>query len=159
MMPGSDLRRKKVLAISSGGGHWVELMRLRPAFIHHNVAFATVFPEYREDVVDAPFYTIPDISRFNKRKLPSVATRVLDIIYREKPDVVISTGALPGLIALVAAKSLFQAKTIWIDSIANSGQLSTSGAFAKSVADIWLTQWPELAGRSRKGPEHWGAVL
>jgi hypothetical protein len=37
-----DLATRRVLAISSGGGHWVELMRLRPAFQDAIVSYATV---------------------------------------------------------------------------------------------------------------------
>jgi hypothetical protein len=35
-------RKKKILAVASGGGHWVELIRLSPAFEGHVVVFATV---------------------------------------------------------------------------------------------------------------------
>jgi hypothetical protein len=30
---------KKVLAVASGGGHWVQLLRLQPAFVHHKVTY------------------------------------------------------------------------------------------------------------------------
>ena len=70
---------------------------------------------------------------------------------------VITTGSLPALIALVLAKYVFGAKTIWIDSIANAEKLSASGKKAGKIADLWLTQWPQLSGPD--GPQHWGAVL
>ena len=35
-------RSKRILAIASGGGHWVELLRVRPAFDGGDVAWATV---------------------------------------------------------------------------------------------------------------------
>ena len=35
--------KKRILALSSGGGHWVQLLRLRPAFDDGcEVTFATV---------------------------------------------------------------------------------------------------------------------
>jgi hypothetical protein len=46
---------------------------------------------------------------------------------------------------------------MWIDSIANVKQLSSSGKLAGKFADVWLTQWPDLAKES--GPRYWGAVL
>jgi hypothetical protein len=70
---------------------------------------------------------------------------------------VITTGSAPGLIALSMAKHLFGARTLWIDSIANCEQMSSSGLRARRFADVWLTQWPQLAGPD--GPAHWGAVL
>ena len=41
---------KRILAIASGGGHWVELQRLKPAFEDLDVVYASVYPEYAEDV-------------------------------------------------------------------------------------------------------------
>ena len=37
-----DRRRKRVLAVASAGGHWVQLMRLRPAFGEDDVTYVTV---------------------------------------------------------------------------------------------------------------------
>jgi hypothetical protein len=55
------------------------------------------------------------------------------------------------------ARTFLRARTIWIDSIANVERLSSSGAQARRVADVWLTQWEHLA--RPEGPEYWGAVL
>ena len=83
------------------------------------------------------------------------------ILLKERPKVVVTTGSAPALIALILAKYLFRANTIWIDSIANAERLSTSGKTAGQFADIWLTQWPQLASAkgTERHPEYWGAVL
>jgi hypothetical protein len=60
-----------------------------------------------------------------------------------RPHVVVTTGAAPGLVAIGVGK-LFGAKTVWIDSLANSEVLSLSGRIAEKYADLWLTQWPHL---------------
>lgn len=153
----SDGKRPKVLAIASGGGHWVQLRRLAPAFEGLNVAFASVYPDYQHDVPEHRFYTFPDASRFAKAKIPGLVIRLFSILLKERPQVVITTGSFPGLLTLAMAKTVFRAKTIWIDSIANCEELSTSGSKAGRFADIWLTQWEHLAGED--GPQHWGAVL
>ena len=70
---------------------------------------------------------------------------------------VVSTGAAPGLIALPIAK-LFGARTVWIDSLANCERLSLSGRIARHFSDLWLTQWPHLAG-SHAGLRCYGSVL
>lgn len=147
----------KILAIASGGGHWVQLRRLAPAFEGAEVAFASVHADYRDDVPGHRYHAFDDVSRFNKHKVVKVAFQIARILRRERPDVVLTTGAGPGLIALALAKPLTGARTIWIDSIANSERLSSSGAWAGRFADVWLTQWPHLAGS--KGPAHWGTVL
>jgi UDP-N-acetylglucosamine:LPS N-acetylglucosamine transferase len=156
-MPRSQkLKRKKLLAVASGGGHWVELLRLSRAWIDCEAVFVTVNQVYRADVPRYKFYSVSDATRHTRIQLVRVALRLLWIICKERPDVIISTGAAPGYVALRIGK-LFGAKTVWLDSIANAEELSLSGAMAGRCADLWLTQWPHLAGE--KGPYFRGAVL
>jgi Oligosaccharide biosynthesis protein Alg14 like len=82
--------------------------------------------------------------------------RLAWILLKERPDVLISTGAAPGYVALRIAHTL-RAQTIWLDSIANVAELSLSGAKVGRYADLWLTQWPHLAGP--QGPHYTGSVL
>lgn len=154
----------KVMAIASGGGHWVQLLRLRPAFDDLDVFYVSLDPTSATDVPDRRYYTIREASRKHKWAFIIVAMQLFWILLKERPKVVITTGSAPALVAIMIAKHIFRAKTIWVDSIANAEKLSTSGQKAGGVADIWLTQWPELSepgARDTKGrlPEHWGAVL
>ena len=153
----SERRRRRVLAISSGGGHWIQLQRLRPAFADYDVCYVSVFPDYAEDLGGARYYVVADMTRRNVGRLIVLVPQLLRIIRRERPDVVITTGSAPGLIALAVAKLASRARTVWIDSIANCERLSSSGRMARFVADEWLTQWPDLA--RAEGPHYWGAVL
>jgi UDP-N-acetylglucosamine:LPS N-acetylglucosamine transferase len=156
-MSSDELARKpKIVAISSGGGHWIQLLRLRPAFVGCDVTFVTVKGGYRTDVGDARFRVVPDANRWAKLKLARTAFSVLRMLLRERPDVVISTGASPGYFALFFGKML-GARTIWVDSMANVEELSMSGQRARRYADLWLTQWSHLAGPD--GPEFRGSVL
>lgn len=149
-------RKKKILAVSSGGGHWVELIRLILAFEGHDTVFATVEEAYRSEVGAAQFYTIRDVTRWNKLRWVQTFIKLAWILLLERPDVVVSTGALPGYFSLRLAK-WFGAKTIWIDSIANVEELSLSGRMIGKYADLWLTQWPHLARAD--GPLYRGSVL
>lgn len=149
-------RSIKVLAISSGGGHWVQLNRLRPAFDGCDLTFATVKESYRTQIKDAKFTVIPDANRSTKLQLLKSAYSIFRTIWKIKPDVVISTGAAPGYFA-IRIGNLFKAKTIWVDSIANAETLSLSGQKAGKHADLWLTQWPDLAKEG--GPQYAGNVL
>lgn len=151
-----QLNRKKVLAVSSGGGHWVELLRLGRVWTDCDVVFVTVNQEYRADVPGYRFYSISDGTRHTKVRLIRASWRLFWIVRKEKPDVVISTGAAPGYIAIRIAK-FFGSKTIWLDSIANAEELSMSGRLAGRCVDLWLTQWPHLA--KENGPHFRGAVL
>lgn len=149
-------RRKKVLAISSGGGHWVELLRLRPAFDGHFVVYATVSEAYRSQIGDAPMHVIRDVTRWDRVGLARTSLQVLKLLLTERPDVVISTGALPGFFGVLFARRL-GIQTIWVDSLANVEELSMSGQKIGRHADLWLTQWPELARPG--GPVYAGTVL
>jgi len=132
------------------------LLRLRPAFVDCDVTFATVNEAYRSDVGNAPFFVIPDANRWAKLKLARTAFSVLKLLLHERPEVVISTGASPGYFALWLGKKL-RARTIWVDSLANVEELSMSGQLVRRHADLWLTQWPHLAGAT--GPEFLGSVM
>jgi UDP-N-acetylglucosamine:LPS N-acetylglucosamine transferase len=139
-----DGERQRVLAVASSGGHWVQLCRLRPAFDGHDVAYLTTDPGHRAEVGDARFHTVNDANRWSKAALVRSALKILWVVLRERPNVVVSTGAAPGYIALRLGK-LLGARTVWIDSVANVDELSLSGQMASVRADLCLTQWPHLA--------------
>ena len=146
----------KVLAVASGGGHWTQMMRLVPAFSGCEVVFVGVKAMYRDDVADARFYAIPDVSRLHLASLPRALLALVGILLRERPQVVVTTGSAPGLLALRLAR-LLGMRTVWIDSVANVEELSLSGRKARRYADLWLTQWPQLA--KEQGPEYRGSLL
>jgi UDP-N-acetylglucosamine:LPS N-acetylglucosamine transferase len=148
--------RVKVLAVSSGGGHWVQLLRLRPALEGCQVAFATTRPSYRCDVDGARFHAVPDSNNCQKVRLVMTALSLLWVLIRERPDVVISTGAAPGYFGIFFGR-LMGARTIWLDSVANAEVLSLAGRKAGRLADLWLTQWPHLAKDG--GPTFHGSVI
>jgi len=152
MTPG----KQKILAVASGGGHWVQLLRLRPALTAHDVTYVTVDKSYGDDLDGEPLLVVNDATRWNKLKVALLALRMLRIVLRVRPDVVISTGAAPGFLAVRFGK-LVGARTVWIDSIANVERLSMSGSLARRHADLWLTQWAQLA--SEEGPAFRGTVL
>jgi len=148
--------QKRILAVSSGGGHWVQLLRLRPALDGHEVAYVSVQLDYAEQVPGARFYCVRDATRWSRWDLVKMIAQVTWVLIRERPDVVISTGAAPGVVALWFGK-LIGAKTIWLDSIANVESVSMSGEKIGKAADMWLTQWKHLARDD--GPSYFGSVM
>ncbi|OSI60973.1 UDP-N-acetylglucosamine--LPS N-acetylglucosamine transferase [Bradyrhizobium canariense] len=152
----SARHRPKLLAVSSGGGHWVQLLRIKDAFEGCDVVFVTVHESYRSQVAGHKFYVVNDANRWTKIGLLQTARSLARIIWSERPDIVISTGAAPGYLALRLGR-IMGARTIWLDSIANVEHLSMSGFRIGRSADLWLTQWPHLA--RPEGPQYEGAVL
>lgn len=146
---------KRILAVASSGGHWQQLMRLAPALAQHEVTFATTRQSELNDQA-LPGDILPEASRSNPLGFLRLAWSAAKIVTRQRPELVITTGAAPGLVVLCAAR-LVGAQTIWIDSVANVERVSMSGNIAGLLADRWLTQWAHLA--RREGPEYLGAVL
>lgn len=158
-------KTKHVMAISSAGGHWVQLRRLRPAWAGMKVTYVTTDSGLREIVMgeaaaegqNAPgFYTVPEANRWQKPRLLRQVLQLFWIFVKTRPDVVITTGAAPGYFAIVLGR-LFRARTVWIDSIANAEELSLSGQKAGKIATLWVTQWPDL--ETPEGPTFIGSVL
>lgn len=137
-------KSRKILAVASGGGHWIQLMRLNSAFQGCRVIYVSTHQGYEKMTNGTGFYKVSDGNRWSKWKLLKMAKEVREIIKIEKPDVIITTGAAPGLFALLWGR-LYGSKTIWIDSIANVEIISLSGRIAKTFAHFHLTQWEHLA--------------
>jgi len=164
-----DAGSTRVLAVASAGGHWVQLRRLSPAWGGCAVTYVTTKAGYQEEVLgDTPgegqaqpgFLIVPDATIWQKFRLLRLSLAMALVFLRVWPHVVVTTGAAPGFFALWIGK-LLGARTIWVDSIANAGELSSSGRKVKSCADLWLTQWEHLAkgdGKQR-APLYRGAVF
>jgi UDP-N-acetylglucosamine:LPS N-acetylglucosamine transferase len=147
----------KVMVACSSGGHWVQMRRILPAFEGFERVFVGVEPEPDPALGPVGYHRVGNVTRKNPLAVLGILAALVRIVRAERPDVVVTTGAAPGLLALVAAKLAGGARTIWIDSIANTERMSLSGRLARPVADAWLVQWAHLARPG--GPQHWGAVL
>ena len=148
--------RPRLLVGASGGGHWIELLRLRPAFEDFEIVYVSTFEGYAHVVAGHRYYTVPETSRFRVRTLIPAFFRAAQILWKERPSVILTTGSAPMLPFIVFGR-LFAATTIWIDSIANADHLSTSGRIAKHFADRCLAQWPNVA--SDEDIECWGKII
>ncbi len=136
----------KILAIASAGGHWVQLLRLESAFKGHELIYLSTKKDFGKMVEGHQFISVADANRNDKLGLLKTFKALKAIIRSVKPDLVVTTGAAPGLMGLMAGK-LYGSKTIWIDSIANAEKLSMSGQIALTFADKVYTQWPDLANK------------
>lgn len=150
------VRRPRLLAIASGGGHWVQLQRLCPAFEGFDIAFVSTFDHYVTQVAEHRYYVVPNASRFELGGFLPGAWRALKIICRERPDAVVTTGSAPMLVFLLLGR-LIGARTLWVDSLANPERLSSSGRMARRIAHQTVSQWPEVAEAEHVA--YWGSVL
>lgn len=136
----------KLLAISSPGGHWIQLTRLSAELeACYQVVYAmpaALFTERNRS--ERKVYSVMDVSADDKWRLIPCALQVLYILLKERPKAILSTGAAPGAVAIWLG-SFLGIRTIWVDSIANVKQISRAGKLAKKRADVFLTQWEHLS--------------
>lgn len=144
-----------ILAIASGGGHFVQLRKITEQYSNDKVVY---FSTIREPKLKSGshYSKIPDCNMKSFFPIIYCFFVLLFKIIKLRPRVIITTGAAPGFLALAIGK-IVGSKTIWVDSIANSEELSLAGRKAKWVADYWYTQWAHLAKES--GPKYIGSVL
>jgi UDP-N-acetylglucosamine:LPS N-acetylglucosamine transferase len=137
---------KKVLAVSSPGGHWIQLNKICDGLYHeHNIVYAVPVAHFKSGQnTHKKIYDILDVSADSKLRLIPSSLQMLFILLKEKPDVIISTGAAPGVVAIFLGKFL-RKQTIWVDSIANVKKISRSGSMVKGKVDTFLTQWEHLS--------------
>ncbi|KAF7766676.1 hypothetical protein PUND_a2538 [Pseudoalteromonas undina] len=138
---------KKLIAIASTGGHYVQLSRImkQANFDSNDILFVRTKVNEHDTSSFENETLIEDVSRDTLARTPIVAFQLLKIILKHKPKWIVTTGAMPGLTSIVIGRILLR-KTMWVDSIANTKQLSASGRMAKKFAHKTLTQWPDLAG-------------
>ena len=134
----------RILLVASAGGHWIELHRLSEAFVGADCQFVSTSKGMTPPLGDREVLEVADTARDTAWSMMPTVSGLFRIIRAFDPELVISTGAAPGALALMIAK-MFGARTIWIDSIANSEALSLSGRLVRPVADIRITQWSHLA--------------
>ena len=99
-----EKNRKKVLAVASGGGHWIQLLRLHQAFSACDCTYVSVNKEYASAVSPSAFFYVPDANREAKVKLAIAALKFLFVVLWLRPNIVISTGAAHGYLAIRCAK-------------------------------------------------------
>ena len=72
-------KRSKVLAIASAGGHWQQLLRIRPAFDGMNVVFSTTQKGRERDIIGFPCHFVTDANQCEKIKIILLFIQILFI--------------------------------------------------------------------------------
>ena len=136
---------KKILAVASIGGHWVQLLRIaRPLEGRYEVVYMSTHPKCKSMVGTCRFHTMMDFSRWNAWKMLPASFNILGILLKERPVAIVTTGAAPGLLTIILGR-MTGIKTIWVDSVANVQTMSACGKLARKFATHVYTQWPGLA--------------
>ena len=148
----------KICLAASAGGHLTQLLRLESGWNGHNTFCVTTSGIVLKKLQKyGKVYVVGECNRQHPLKVLSVLVRCIRIILKERPGVVISTGAAVGCIMCFLGK-ITGAKIIWVDSITNVERLSLSGRLVRHIADLFLTQWQHLAEQYRN-VEYAGMII
>lgn len=133
---------QKILFVCSPGGHLIQAN-----LIAINLSIDSEIYFAASAYINSNFsgyYKIGDANIRQPLRVLKIFFQLIVVLFKVRPDVVISTGAAPGAVALFTAK-LFLIKTIWIDSVANVKRASLSGRLIKPFATYWISQWEGIS--------------
>ncbi len=140
----------RICLAASAGGHASQLLTLAESWNGYDAFCVTTTEVVREKLAKfGPVYVVGECNRQYPWRVVKVLLRCIWIVFKERPDVVMSTGAAAGCILCILGK-MRGAKVIWIDSITNVERISLSGRMVRHVADLFVVQWPDLVNRYKK---------
>jgi len=155
---GTDAEKFRICLVASAGGHASQLLELDESWKGKDAFSITTSRALRQKLSEyGRVYVVGECNREHPLRVLRVVLQCARIIFRERPYVVISTGAAVGCIACYLGK-LFGAKVVWIDSVTNVERISLSGRLVRPIAGLLLVQWPELTEKYGH-VEYAGAVV
>ncbi|MBD8696068.1 UDP-N-acetylglucosamine--LPS N-acetylglucosamine transferase [Stenotrophomonas sp. CFBP 13718] len=135
--------RPVMVGVCSSGGHLIQLESL----VRMGVPLDYIISPSQVQV-DVPHISIPDCNLSSPLRTFKCTISIVRELRKLRPQVIISTGAAPGGIALLVGCTL-GCKTVWIDSIANAEKASLTGKLVKPFAKLWISQWKSVADREK----------
>ena len=155
----SSARSLKICLAASGGGHVRQLLDLSKAWVHHDHFFITEDTALGRSIAgDHRTHLVAHVALGQARlgapfRMAAAGVRnffqSLAIIFRERPDVVISTGAGSVYFAVLWAR-LLGAKVVVVESFARFDRLSAFAKIAGPLAHHKVVQssaltafWPD----------------
>lgn len=136
----------KICLVSSSGGHFEQLIKLLPLIEDHSGYVVTEDVDFNLTLGGIPVYHVPAVNRTDNhliKKLLMNFVRSERILHKEKPDVIISTGALPALPTLLLGK-LHGSTIIYIESFAKINSPNKAGKLVYRFADRFYVQWDSM---------------
>ena len=137
---------KKICFTASSGGHFEQLMMLKPLMEKYDSFIITEKTGYSVIKDNTKLYCLVQINRNEKTfifKMIFNFIKSINIFIKEKPDIVISTGALATIPICIIAKA-FKKKIIFIESFAKVTSPTLSGKLIYKFADQFYVQWKQM---------------
>jgi beta-1,4-N-acetylglucosaminyltransferase len=141
-------KRKKVLFIASLGGHLTQLLQLKPLFSeydYHIVTEKSIITKELQKQYPISFVLYGARNYLFRYIFKFTCNTLLSFYYflRERPDVIVTTGAHTAVPMCYIAK-LFGKKVIFIESFAKTTTPTLSGRLVYPIADLFIVQWESM---------------
>ena len=142
---------KKVLFISSTGGHLTELLQLEPLFKRYDFHIVTEKTDaneslkntYGNDKVDYLVYGTRSHIVSYLFKFGYNCIKSLYLYFKIKPDVIITTGTHTA-VPMCKIAHTFHKKVIWIETFANAKTPTKAGQMIYPIANLFIVQWESM---------------
>ena len=141
---------KKVLFISSTGGHLKELMNLEPLFKNYDFTIITEngkTTEYLINKYNGRVYYVPYSTR---SKITSYILKYIFVIIKSfllfmkiRPDVIVSTGTHTAVPICYFGK-IFGKKIIYIETYANITRKTITGKILYPITNLFIVHWKSM---------------
>ena len=140
----------KILFISSTGGHFSELMQLKPIMEKCNYFIVTEKTETNKNLKQKYGKKLSYLvygTKKNMLKYPFVllinSFKSLYIFLKFRPKVIITTGThTAGPMCCIG--KIFRSKIIFIETFANRTTKTSTGKLLYLIADSFIVQWEEM---------------
>lgn len=144
------MKKKKVMFISSTGGHFNELSQLKPLLKKYDYYIVTekekdkmYLKEKYKNKVSYLVYGTKDHILTYPFKLLYNTLKSFFIYLKFRPKVIITTGAhTAGPMCLIG--KIFGSKIIFIESMANIKTKTITGRIVYKFADLFIVQWESM---------------
>ena len=140
---------KKVLFISSTGGHLNELLQLNKVIEKYDSYLITEKTKSTIDLKDE-FKNKTYYMKYGTKShlsyiyiFPYNCFKSLIYFFKIRPSVIVTTGAHTAVFMCYLAK-LFRKKVIYIETFANIHTKSMSGKLVYPIADLFIVQWKSM---------------
>ena len=139
-------KREKICFIASSGGHLQEISWLFDLCEEYDAFLVTERSDFQKQYhVDKTYY-FNKIDRREKAFLIHFIQLIVNsakLMAKEKPDIILSTGALVTVPMLYIGKLLGK-RIIFMESMARVEGKSLSGKLVYPIADLFLVQWESM---------------
>ena len=140
---------KKVLFISSTGGHLSELLQLQPLFKKYNTYLitektkSTIGLKNKYKKVNYLIYGTKDHKLSYIFKFLYNSFKSLILFIKIRPKVIVTTGTHTAVPICYIGK-IFGSKIIFIETFANSKTKTLSGRLVYPIANTFIVQWKSM---------------